>query len=82
MIKKETPTQVSTCEYYKIFMNTYFEEHLRTTTSAHLTAQSNNLFGVFLRIKNVRELILVRIHKNNYLEVMVFATCFDSHIPA
>ena len=53
------------CEYYEIFMNTYFEEHLRT---AKLTAQSTNLFGRLLRI-----------HKNNYVEVMVFATCYDSH---
>ena len=26
---KETPTQVFSCEYYKIFKNTYFEKHLR-----------------------------------------------------
>ena len=27
--KKKTPTQVFSCEYYKIFKSTYFEEHLR-----------------------------------------------------
>ena len=27
--KKETPTHVLSCEYYEIFKNTYFEEHLR-----------------------------------------------------
>ena len=32
-IKKETPTQLSSCEIRKIFEKTYFEEHLRTTAS-------------------------------------------------
>ena len=32
-IKKETPTQVFSCEYLEIFKNTSFEEHLRTTAS-------------------------------------------------
>ena len=27
---KKTPTQVFSCEYYEIFKNTYFEEHLGT----------------------------------------------------
>ena len=27
---KETPTQVLSCEYCKLFKSTYFEEHLRT----------------------------------------------------
>ena len=27
---KKTPTQMVSCEYCKIFKNTYFEEHLRT----------------------------------------------------
>ena len=30
-IKKETPTQVFFCEFYKIFKNTFFTEHLRAT---------------------------------------------------
>ena len=30
---KETPAQVFSCEYCKIFKNTYFEEHLRTAAS-------------------------------------------------
>ena len=30
---KETPAQVFSCEYCKIFNNTYFEEHLRTAAS-------------------------------------------------
>ena len=32
-IKKETPTQVFSCEYYKSFKNTYFEEHLPANAS-------------------------------------------------
>ena len=30
---KVLPTQVFSCEYCKIFKNTYFEEHLRTAAS-------------------------------------------------
>ena len=30
-LKKETPTQVFSCEICEIFKNAYFEEHLRTT---------------------------------------------------
>ena len=29
---KETPTQVCSCEYCKIFNTTYFEKHLQTAT--------------------------------------------------
>ena len=32
---KEIQTQVFSYEIYEILKNTYFEEHLRTTTSAH-----------------------------------------------
>ena len=35
-IKKETPTQVFSCEICETFTNTYFEEHLRTTASGQL----------------------------------------------
>ena len=31
--KKETPTQVISCEVYETFKNTYFEEHLQTAAS-------------------------------------------------
>ena len=34
-IKKQTPGQVISCEYWKIFKSTYFEEHLRTAASVH-----------------------------------------------
>ena len=30
---KETPTQVLSCEVWETFKNTYFEEHLKTTSS-------------------------------------------------
>ena len=30
---KETSAQAFSCEYWKIFKNTYFEEHLRTAAS-------------------------------------------------
>ena len=32
-IKRETPTQVFSCEYCEFLENSYFEEHLRTTFS-------------------------------------------------
>ena len=35
ILLKETPTQVLFCEYCKIFKNTYFEKHLRTTASVN-----------------------------------------------
>ena len=34
LILKESLTQVFSCEYYKIFKNTYFDENLQTTASA------------------------------------------------
>ena len=34
LILKESLTQVFSCEYYKTFKNTYFDENLRTTASA------------------------------------------------
>ena len=30
---KETPAQVFFCEFYKVFKNTFFTEHLPATTS-------------------------------------------------
>ena len=32
-IKKETPAQVFVCEFWEIFKNTFFKEHLRRTAS-------------------------------------------------
>ena len=33
LYRKETPTQVFSCEICEVFKNTYFEEDLRTTAS-------------------------------------------------
>ena len=33
ILSKKTPTLMFCCEYWEIFKNTYFEEHLRTTAS-------------------------------------------------
>ena len=33
--KKETQTQVFSCEFCEIFKNTFFVEHLRTAASNH-----------------------------------------------
>ena len=34
-IKKETPIQVFSCDYCKVFKKTYFEEYLRTAASVY-----------------------------------------------
>ena len=48
LIKKETQTQVFSCEYCKIFKNTYFEEYLRTTASLFIKgAQLTKLSSPF-----------------------------------
>ena len=33
LIKKDTPAQMFSCEYYEVFKNTFFTEHLWTTAS-------------------------------------------------
>ena len=38
-IKRDTPTQVFSCEYCELFINTFFEEHLRTAASNHFVAE-------------------------------------------
>ena len=62
-IKKETPTQVFSCEISEIFKNTYFEEHLRTTTSdCELNRNSSEIYLFELNNKDVTtyvEIILV-----------------------
>ena len=35
-LKKETQTQVFSCEFYEIFKDTFFTEHLRVTASDFL----------------------------------------------
>ena len=41
LYQKETPAQVSYCEYCKIFKNSYLEEHLRMAASAKLLVLRN-----------------------------------------
>ena len=52
-VKKETPAQLLSYEYCEIFMNTYFEEHLRTAVLStflyqHLTEQSSDEFFIIV----------------------------------
>ena len=48
-IKKETPSQVFSCEFCEISNNTFFTEHLRTTASVHL-----NINSLLLKIEELR----------------------------
>ena len=38
-IKKQTPTQVFSCEYCEIFKSTYFDGHLQTAASVFQKAK-------------------------------------------
>ena len=42
LLRKETLAQVFSCEFCKIFINTFFTEHLRATASEPLCESSNN----------------------------------------
>ena len=46
---KKTPTQVLSCEIYKLFKNNYFEEHLWVSASKHYLKRDSNT-GAFLWI--------------------------------
>ena len=46
--KKQTPTQVISCEYCEIFKDTYLEEHLQTTAFAVNPLMANALFPYLL----------------------------------
>ena len=52
--KKETPAQVFSYEYCKMFKNTYFEEHLRTAASGNVCSFFAMIFDMF---------VLVIVHK-------------------
>ena len=41
-IKKETLVQVFSCEFSKIFKNTFFTEHLRATASKYRSVKRNS----------------------------------------
>ena len=45
---KETPTQVFSCEYRKIFKSTYFEDHMQTTSSVSEWVGLHFTFLVFI----------------------------------
>ena len=57
-LSKETPTQVFSCGYCKVFKNTYFEEHLRTAASVR--KQRKNVFWHLAHEKQVRIAQIVR----------------------
>ena len=44
--RKETPTQVFSCEFYEFFKSTYFEKHLRTAVSARNVFFSTKLKSI------------------------------------
>ena len=41
LYQNQTPAQVFSCEYCKIFKNTYFEEHLLTAASDFTTTENS-----------------------------------------
>ena len=49
--KGETPAQLFSCEFCKIFQNTYVVEHLQTPTSEHANSLQTFL-GLFLVLVN------------------------------
>ena len=51
--KEGDPTQVFSCEYYEIFNNTYFEEHLRTAG-----VLKQHVISKFFWFPNIAELFL------------------------
>ena len=62
-IKKETPTQVFSCEYCKIFKNSYFKEHLQTAASEHTEKEQRR--NKFYRSKlDSREVVLTKMSSN------------------
>ena len=48
---KDNPPQVFSCKYYKIFKNTYFEEHLWMAASALIITYNhkvgNQVLGIY-----------------------------------
>ena len=54
-IKKETMAQVFSCEFYEIFKNTSFTEHLRPTTSGHIFYFCRSyMSAIFILIVKIR----------------------------
>ena len=58
-IKNETVAQVFSCEFYKIFKNTFFTEHLWATASEYL------ILGFFFPNDTYCPLVLLIKHENS-----------------
>ena len=60
LFKKETPTFRYSCEYWKIFKNTYFEKQLRTAAFAYLSCLSTIIFLIHTELLPHVQRLLVR----------------------
>ena len=49
-IKKETPTQVFSCDVWEIFKNTFSTEYLRATGSVSISSFHNTFLGLRLSV--------------------------------
>ena len=47
-IKKEASAQIFSCEYWEVYKNAYFEEHLRMAASAFLFCENIHSFTACL----------------------------------
>ena len=79
-IKKETLAQVFSCEFCKIFKNTFFTEHILATASAHvmnlllfLILESVNMIIVLICCKNMT--IIFSKSVSNSLCVQIVSYC-------
>ena len=70
-MKKETPTQVFSCETCEIFKNTYFEEHLGTTTS--MTAANMLYYMLVTRSGNISFPLLSLSYDYDYMGLFIKA---------
>ena len=69
-VKKESLAQVFSCEFYKIFMNTFFTEHLRTTAPWKTILSilvGPFLFMKFFRTKSFNEQFGEDLSSNNFI---------------
>ena len=65
-IKKEIPKQVFSCETSKIFKNTYFVEHTRTTASVALLKINNEILG------KITKALVVESFYSAFADLLVF----------
>ena len=70
-LKKETPTLVFSCETCEIFKDTYFEEHLRTTTS--MTAANMLNYMIVTRSGNISFPFLSLSYDYDYMGLFIKA---------